>query len=212
MAPSWSSWGERLNAFLVKAWDKLTVKRGDERPADDGIIMWDRDSAHAVVSADGVFKPLSYGYNMYGAFYDTTDQTPAAINTAYALTWNSTAASNGIAIGTPTSRIVFERTGRFHIDFTVQITSGSSSAKNTWFWPRINGVDVPNSTMKTTLLSNGETMVTSRAAIFSITAGDYLEAYWAADSTNLTVESIPATAFAPATPSITLMITEINGA
>jgi len=207
----WRQWAERLQDWFGRAADKLTFKRGDETPSDNGILMWDRETDHAVVSLDGVFKPLSYGYNYYGAFLDTTDQTAAAINTAYAITWNTTASSNGISIGTPTSRIVFSQAGRFLIHFTVQLSSASSSAKNVYFWPKVNGTDVPGSTIKYTIDINNGTRVISRSAVFDVSANDYLEAYWATDDTDVTLESIAATGFAPYSPSVTLMITEVNG-
>lgn len=145
-----------------------------------------------------------------GMFYDTTDQTPASANTAQAITWNSTGLTEDISIGTPTSRIVFDKAGCYEIAFSAQVTSGSSSSKDLWFWPKVNGVDVPNTTMKMTISDNSATQVFSRAAIFVVSANDYLEAYWAADSTSVTLEAAPATAFAPATPSVILTVNKIG--
>jgi hypothetical protein len=210
LGSDWKNWGERLNAFLVSTRDRLRHLTEGESAAEDGVLMWCRCDDRVKVSINGAYMPLSYGYNSYGVISDTTDQTLSSANTATAITWNTNGNSKNISIDPITSRIVFAKAGRYHISFTAQITSGSSSAKTVWFFPRINGVDVAGSTMKVTCTGNNETQIQSRAGIFDVEADDYMESMWACDSTNITLESAPATAFAPATPSVTLMITEIN--
>jgi hypothetical protein len=42
----------------------------------------------------------------YGAFSDTTTQTAASIDTAYGMVFNTTDSSNGVVVGSPTSRLV----------------------------------------------------------------------------------------------------------
>ncbi len=56
----------------------------------------------------------------YGSFFDTTDQTAAAINTAYAMTFDTTALSSGVTIGSPTSRIYVDRAEVYNIQFSAQ--------------------------------------------------------------------------------------------
>ena len=97
------------------------------------------------------------------------------------------------------------------ISFSAQIASSSSNTVNFWFWPRINGTDVAGSTMVNALHQNNATIVVSRAALFTVNAGDYLEVMWAVDNTNGKLDSVAATAFAPAAPATTLAITRING-
>ena len=145
----------------------------------------------------------------YGAFYDTTNQTIATINTAYPILFGSTSSQNGISIGTPASRIVVAKSGMYSFSFSSQLTSGSASAKDVWFWARKNGVDVPSSSMKTTITGAGVTLATSRSMFFSLNAGDYIECYWASSDTNVTLEAVPSTAFAPATPSVILSVEQI---
>jgi len=151
-----------------------------------------------------------YGDFSYGAFLDFTDQTQTVVNTAKAITWNTTAYSKHISIGSPTSRIVFAKAGKYYIHFTAQLSSASASAKTFWFWPRINGSDVTGSTMRITLHDNSEAKTVARAAIFEVDKGDYLEAMWAADSLNTSLETYAAETFCPAVPSVTLMISGIE--
>jgi len=146
----------------------------------------------------------------YGTFVDTTDQTAAIVNTPYPITFNTTGTSDGIYIGTPTSRLYFENAGFYNLKFTAQVTSSSASTKTLWFWPRVNGADVPNSSMKMSISNNGFTATISRSVSMSFNAGDYLEATWATDDITVTLEAAPSTAFAPATPSVILAIHEIT--
>jgi len=204
---NWQQWGERLNAYLGRQWNKLSVRRGDEIPSDDGILMWDRGNGYPVVSKNGQFRQvlLEDGDANLGV---TTTQTVAAINTAYALTFAGTA-DDGITLNG--TRVEFTEAGKYLASFSAQISSSSSSTVNFYFWPRVNGTDLTGSTMMNSLHSNGSTLVVSRAAILTVNAGDYLEAMWAADSTSGSLVAHSATAFCPATPAATMAITRISG-
>lgn len=144
----------------------------------------------------------------YGSFIKTTDQTPAAINTAYALTWDSSTVINGVTIGTPTSRIVCANAGLYKFNASYQLTSSSASVKNVWLWFRKNGVDIANSAMVTSLDSATAVRTPSRAILVSMNAGDYIELMFASDSTAMTVDNIASTAFAPATPAAILVVNQ----
>jgi len=177
--------------------------------AEDGVLLWDREEGYPVVSKNGEWVQVVLEDGKYSGAV-TADQTAASINTAYALTYTSSTA-DGIANGTPASRIVFDEAGQYMISFSAQIASTSSSTVNFWFWPRVNGSDVTGSTMKNALHQNGSVLVVSRSAIFELNAGDYLEAMWAVDSTTGFLDATTATAFAPAAPSSTIAITRLHG-
>jgi len=150
------------------------------------------------------------GTYAYGAFVDYTDQTHTATETAKAITWNTTAYAKHISIGSPSSRIVFAKAGRYRIEFTAQLSSESSNAKTFWFWPRINGTDVSGSTMRITVHDNNEAKTVARTGMFQVNAGDYLEAMWAVDSLDTSLQTYAAETFYPAVPSVTLTITSVT--
>ena len=205
----WQAWGRRLMLFLGQTRSALVQQTGDETAAEDGIMMWDRENLYPVVSKNGAWVQVVLEDGHYlGAI--TTDQTAAAANTAYALTYTSSI-SEGIANGTPASRIVFDEAGEYMISFSAQISAGSSSSVDFYFWPRINGTDVTGSTMVNTLKNNGARLVVSRSSIFQVSAGDYLEAYWAVSDTNCFLDATAATAFCPAAPASTIAITRLHG-
>ena len=207
---SWSEWGERLNTFLIRTMSRLQVLLPNDSASDDAVMLWNRTIKHAVVSVDGEYKPLAYGYNAYGMFFDFTDQSPAVVNTPQAIVWGQTAYSEYVSIDvTDTSKVLFAKSGTYKIDFSAELLSGSGSSKTFYFWPRVNGVDVQGSTMVTTISTNGHRQTVARSGIFEVSAGDYLQAMFAVDSTDADLFGTPATAFCPASPSATLAVIEV---
>lgn len=145
----------------------------------------------------------------YGAFSSTADQTLAAINTATAITLNTTGSSNGVTL-TSGSRLNVAQAGFYAVALSLQLQSNNSSAKNIYVWLRKNGVDVPVSTRAfTSDINNGETPLAVSYTI-SLAASDYVELYWAADSTDVTLNALAASAFAPAAPSVTVNVTQVQ--
>lgn len=210
--PQWSQWGERLNAYLVRTKDRLRQLTTGETAAEDGILMWDRSGGYPVVSKDGEWRQIVLA-DGNGFLYNNADITVSASDTAEAI--DLTIGSGlGITIGTSPneSRIYFDEGGTYFLTFTAQIYSTNSSTQTFYFWPRINGADVQLGATRASLHANGATKPVTKGAVFDVNDGDYLEAMWAtSDHTKGSLEAFAATAFAPATPSVTLSIARISG-
>jgi hypothetical protein len=155
-------------------------------------------------------RPTITQMQYYGVFSKTTDQTPAAINTEYLLTFDSAQISNGVVIGGTTSQIIVPQSGLYKIDATVQITSGSSSAKNIWVWFKKNGTAIANSARIITSDVNNGYVAIALSETVSLAANEYIEMAFASDSTNVTVDNVASTAFAPAAPAIILAVTQVQ--
>jgi len=205
----WKAWGGRLVRYMLRERPRLQFKTADSNPSENGIILWDEVNGYPVVSKNGEWVQVVLEDGNYSGGI-TSNQTAAAADTAYALTYTASV-SNGITNGTPASRLVFAEGGEYMVSFSAQIASTSASTVNFWFWPRVNGSDVAGSTMKNALHQNGAVLVVSRSAIFNFNAGDYLEAMWAVDSTSGYLDASAATAFAPAAPASTIAITRLHG-
>jgi hypothetical protein len=155
-------------------------------------------------------RPTIQQMQYYGVFTKTTDQTPAVINTEYLLTFDNTQISNGVTIGGTTSQIIVPESGLYQFDATVQLTSGSSSSKNIWVWWKKNGTAIANSArLVTSDINNGYIPIALKETV-SLAANEYVELAFAADSTNVTVDSVAATAFAPAAPAVVLSVTQVQ--
>jgi len=205
----WKVWARQLGAYLSRALPTLQFKTGNETAAENGILLWDNVNEYPVISKNGEFRQIVLSDGQY-AGHVLTDQAAASANTAYALTYTAQTA-DGITNGTPASRLVFGEAGQYMVSFSAQISSSSGSTVNFWFWPRINGADIASASMKNALHQNGATLVVSRSSVFNVSAGDYLEAMWAVDSTSGTLDASAATAFAPAAPASTILITRLHG-
>ena len=164
------------------------------------------DATNGVIFVRPSVEQMKY----YGVFSKTTDQSPAAINTEYILTFDSTQISNGVTIGTPTSRIVVPVSGLYQFDATIQLSSGSSSPKNVWVWFKKNGTSVANSARLVTTDINNGYIPLALTETLSLAANDYIEMAFAADSTSITVDNVAATAFAPAAPAIVLNVSQVQ--
>jgi hypothetical protein len=164
------------------------------------------DATNGVIFVRPTIEQMKY----YGVFSKTSDQTPAVINTAYALTFDATQISNGVVIGATTSQIIVPQSGLYQFSATIQLTSGSAAAKNIWVWMRKNGTDIANSARIVTSDINGGYIPVALNEVVSLAANGYVEIMFAADSTNVTVDSVASTAFAPAAPAIVLEVTQVQ--
>lgn len=154
------------------------------------------------------FILLGSGSLRYGTFFDTTDQTAAAINTGYPITFNNTDLSEGVYLGTPTSRIYVDRLGAYNFQFSLQLESTSgASAKEVYIWARINGTDVPDSATKLTIEGANKHYVAAWNFVLKMNTGDYFQLMWATTNTTVQILADPVTAFCPAIPSVIMTVT-----
>jgi hypothetical protein len=202
-------WGEELRRFLARTWDNLSFKSSDASPATDGIILWDAAGGYPIVSKGGEWRQvvLADGYAVLG---QDADITAAAADTAYKIALDDITTEGITLTGSPLTEITFIEGGLYKLAFTAQIASSTSSTVNFRFWPRLNGTDVTGSTIVASLHNNGATIVVSRTAIFSVNANDVLNVMWATDNTSGTLKAHAATAYAPASPSVTLVISRVQ--
>ena len=142
----------------------------------------------------------------YGSFYDTTTQTATVINTATAITFNNTDLSNGVYIGSSTSRIIVDSEGIYNFDTSFQIdkTSGGTAVFDFWF--RLNGVDVANSASRIRIQGNNAEIFSSLNYFFDLKANDYVELMFSVTDLSVELKTFPAAAPHPGIPSIILTV------
>lgn len=153
----------------------------------------------AVDATDGeIFvRPTIEQQQYYGEFTKTGASTsPASANVSYVISWDNTEIANGVSIVSGSELTVVE-SGLYSFDVTLQLQSGSSSPKNVLFWFKKNGTNVPNTTRAVTLDINSGYSPLSLSEFFSLDAGDYIELWWQADDTNVSLVTIAAGGVAP---------------
>jgi hypothetical protein len=154
------------------------------------------------------FPNYAEASGFYGSFFDTTTQTAAAINTPYAMTFNTTAESNQIAIVSG-SRITFKNRGTYNIQFSAQLDQSSGASHNIFIWFRKNGTDIPNSASVVAIQGSTAELVASWNFIVSVLGGDYIQIMWAVSNTAVAITAAPATAFCPAIPSVIATVVSV---
>ena len=187
-------------------------RAGDKRYADG--TNWNPGQGENLYYYDGTNWIAYAGGSGAGDFVqvgDTTSHTASAINTPTAITLDTLAYSQGISINsTDTSKVEFTHSGTYYIHFSCLLESSSANSKDIWIFPRVNGVDIPGSTIFHTLADNGHKRTLSKGGIFEITAGDYLQAVFAVSSLALAIVPQPATSFAPSAPSASIEIIQLS--
>lgn len=148
----------------------------------------------------------------FGSFYDTTTQTAAAINTAYMVTFNTTDLSEGIYLGSPTSRIYADTEGVYNFQFSAQLDKTSGGVGVVDIWYRLNGSDVANSATRIRIQGNNAETVAAWNFLVRMKAGDYFELAWSVDNTDCQITASPAAAPHPGIPSVLLSVTNNIGA
>ena len=154
---------------------------------------------------DNLLSMNSYGgkflYMPYGDFYDTTTQTAAIVDTAYALTFDTSSLTAGVTLQT-TSQILFEYEGiySFHIYGHVN-TTGTTGAIT--MWAKKNGTNIADSGRRVDASADLPIMF---SGIMEIATGDYLEIMWETTHLNARFESIAASGNYPAVPSVSVAI------
>lgn len=155
----------------------------------------------------------------YGSFYSTTTFTPAAINTAYALTFNKTYKRAdgsdliyGVYIGTPTSRVYVDNTATYNFQFSAQLKNTAGGTKRVYIWPRVNGVNVDESATEVTLTGgSNDATVAAWNFVLNLKAGDYFELIYSVSDTAVSFPYVAASAPVPAIPSVILTVTSCVG-
>ena len=150
--------------------------------------------------------PRGFKRSRYGSFYDTTTQTATTVNTAKAITFNTTDLSQGVYVGTTTSRIYVDTEGVYDFQTSLQLDSTVSTDEHFYLWLAINGADVANSASTVRLKGNNSETILALNFFLDLKAGDYVELMYSVTNLGVSVQYVAAAAPVPAIPSIILTV------
>jgi hypothetical protein len=143
-----------------------------------------------------------------GAFFDTTTQTNALpINK---VSFNNSYISDGISIVDGT-KITLAHSGRFNIQFSLQLDKSDSGNDDVELWLLRNGEAGPFTNTKFTLLGNNAKGVAAWNFVVEEPAGTYIELAWhSADAAVvLHYEDAKTNPVRPAIPSAIVTVTQV---
>ncbi len=196
---------QALDQIAMLAQETAVSVASAENKANQAMALLSR-LAEAIEGLQMLPPKREFKRSRYGSFYDTTTQTATAINTAKAITFNTTDLSHGVYLGTPTSRVYVDTEGIYNFQISVQLDSTVATAEEFYVWFRLNGVDVTNSASQVRVQGNNAEVFVALNFFFNLKAGDYVEVMFSVSNLGVQLLASGAVAPHPGIPSIILTV------
>jgi hypothetical protein len=194
----------------VTALDDLTDVNAPS--PSNGQVLTYNSSTHEWISAAVPQVPVDGALGYWGSFWSTSTQTTTGSSAVNAVTLNTTDPdSNGVSI-ISSSHITFAYAGTYNIQFSAQVYQTSNGSPSVDFWLRLNGTDIPQTTGTVDLSNQMHYALPAWNYILNLSAGDYLQLMWAADTSSVQLSYKAAQTsphVAPATPSVILTAQQV---
>ena len=123
-------------------------------------------------------------YIHHGSFFSNVTQHANVSNQVYSISFNNTSISNQVYL-INSSNIVCNVAGVYNFQFSLQLDSTTGGDHLVYIWPRINGVNVPNSATKIKLKQLGTATVAAWNFFLNMQANDKFELVWSQDTGGL---------------------------
>lgn len=123
-----------------------------------------------------------------GLFFDLGAYSPAVANTGYPLEFKVAYLSHGISVVDDT-KITVEYGGVYNFQYSSALTSTNSSLKTVWVWISRNGQAIQYTTNEYTISGSGTDTIISWNFNIDLDVGEYVELYWAANDTNVSIST-----------------------
>jgi hypothetical protein len=146
----------------------------------------------------------------HASYFDTTTQANPVANAVNLFTYNSVVSDYEVTRGVPTSRIYVANTGVYNFQFSAQLDKTGGSASAVYIWPRVNGVNLPDSATKIVIDGPNSEIVAAWNFVLVLKAGDYFELAWQSSDTNVVIPYVAASGNIPAIPSIILTVSWVS--
>lgn len=153
----------------------------------------------------------------YGQFQSQTDQTAAAIDQAYAVTYDQSDFLDGITLSSG-SRLTVPYEGIYNVIYSLQFKNTTNDVQDIDIWLRRNGTDVPNTNSRFSISARKSTgnpshLIVTTPIMVELAANDYIQLMWHVTDTSVSLEHFPAVAYSagvtptiPATPSAIVQV------
>ena len=146
----------------------------------------------------------------HASYFDTTTQPNPVADAVNLFTYNSVVTQQAVTRGVPTSKIFVAQTGIYNFQFSAQLDKTGGSASAVYIWPRVNGVNLPDSATKIVIDGPNNEIVAAWNFVLVMQANDYFELAWQSSDTNVVIPYVAATGNIPAIPSIVLTVVWVS--
>jgi hypothetical protein len=153
----------------------------------------------------------------FGQFQSQTDQTAAAIDTAYAVTYDASDFVDGVTLSSG-SRLTVPAAGVYTVTYSLQFKNTTNDVQDIDIWLRKNGADVPDTNSRFSIPARKSTgnpshLIVTTPIMVELAANDYIQVMWHVTSTSVSMEHFPAVTYSvgvtpaiPATPSAIVQV------
>ena len=153
----------------------------------------------------------------YGQFQSNVDQTAAAIDVAYAITYTQSDFADGVTLSS-SSRLTVPSAGVYTVTFSIQLVNTTNTVQDVDIWLRKNGTDVPDTNSRFSLsarksLGNPSHLIATTSIMVELASNDYVQVMWHVTDTGVSIEHFPAVTYSagvtpahPATPSAIVQV------
>jgi hypothetical protein len=153
----------------------------------------------------------------YGQFQSQSDQTAAAIDTAYAVTYDQSDFLDGVTLSSG-SRLTVPDAGVYVVSFSIQFKNTTNGIQDIDIWLRKNGTDIPDTNSRFSISArkgagNPSHLIATTPIMVELAANDYVQVMWHVTDTGVSIEHFPAvtavpgtTPAHPATPSVIVQV------
>jgi len=158
---------------------------------------------------------LQFLNNAYASVLCTTTQTAAGANTPQKVTLDTASLANGASL--VGNALYVSQAGFYELNVDAQLTNAAATVQQVYVWIRKNGVDVASSGCAVSVdpiagMVLGYSYLAANQ-VMQLAAGDYIEVWWATDSTSakLTATAAIISPFhMPAVPSVTVTLALVS--
>jgi hypothetical protein len=153
----------------------------------------------------------------YGQFQSQSDQTAAAIDAAYAVTYDQSDFLDGVTLSSG-SRLTVPDAGVYTVSFSIQFKNTTNDIQDIDIWLRKNGTDIPDTNSRFSIPArkgsgNPSHLIAVTPVMVELAANDYIQIMWHVTDTGVSIEHFPAvtavpgtTPAIPATPSAIVQV------
>lgn len=148
----------------------------------------------------------------YGQFSSVTDQTAAAIDEAYAVTYDQSDFLDGVTLSSG-SRLTVPYEGVYTITYSIQFQNTTNDVQDIDIWLSKNGTDIDDTNSRFSIPARKSAgasshLIATTPIMVELAAGDYIELMWHVTDTGVSMQHFPAVTYSagvtpaiPATPS-----------
>ena len=214
--------GKEITIIKTSALNTLTVVGGVNGAGSESYVtQWTARTFKAVDGQWSIIWGHVYDKFPHGSFSSTQTQSVAAPATPTRVTFNVTDYSRFISY-VAGDGIHVQRSGLYNLQFSCQVTNIDTQIHDVAVWLRKgiaggSAVDVPRTTSVISVAEThggvaGHHVVAANFFLY-MTAGDFVELWWASSSESVKLETLPAITLpfvAPASPSVVLTLSYIS--